>query len=271
MNCCLSQARQKLTRSFLVSCISLLLIFPASLSAADKLYELRIYTTNPGKLDALNTRFRDHTLALFEKHGMENLYYWTVTEGAEGEEPGNMLVYIVAHKDKASADASWQAFMADPEWQEVSRKSEEGGQILAGPPVSIYMEAVDISTGEGTNLQDTGSGRVFELRKYNTGPEGLPGTIDRFLAGEAELFRKHGMQTLHFWSALDKSSFIYLLAHKDRESSKNSWEGFFGEFREFMAKYNAGKPAPAGAAGGPPPRMSSEVRFLTATDYSPGK
>ena len=51
-----------------------------------KLYELRIYTTNPGKLRDLHARFRDHTLSLFEKHGMENIIYWNVSEGARGEE-----------------------------------------------------------------------------------------------------------------------------------------------------------------------------------------
>lgn len=256
-------------RGFLGICLCLLLINPAPAAMADKLYELRIYTANPGKLEALNARFRDHTLALFEKHGIENLYYWSVTEGAEGEDPANLLVYIVAHKDKTAADASWKAFLADPEWQEVARKSEQDGPLLAGPPASIYMEAVDIPTGEVSIADDPGATRIFELRKYNTGADGLPGTIDRFKAGEAELFRKHDMRTLHFWSALDKSSFIYLLAHKDREASRASWQGFFGEFRAFMEKYNAGKAAPAGGAGAP--RMSSEIRFLTPTDYSPSK
>lgn len=257
-------------RGSLIACLCLLLISAAPAALAEKLYELRIYTANPGKLDALNARFRDHTLALFEKHGIENLYYWTVTEGAEGEVPANLLVYIVAHKDKATADASWKAFLADPEWQEVARKSEQDGPLLAGPPASIYMEAIDIPTGEVSVADDPGATRLFELRKYNTGVDGLQGTIDRFQAGEAELFRKHGMRTLHFWSALDKSSFIYLLAHKDRETSRASWQGFFGEFRAMMEKQNAGKPA-APAGGAAAPRMSSEIRFLTPTDYSPSK
>lgn len=256
-------------RNILGICLCLLLINATPTVMADKLYELRIYTAAPGKLEALNARFRDHTLALFEKHGIENLYYWTVTEGAEGEDPANLLAYIVAHKDKAAADASWKAFLADPEWLEVARKSEQNGPLLAGPPASIYMEAIDIPTGEVNVADDPGATRLFELRKYNTGVDGLPDTIDRFQGGEAELFGKHGMRTLHFWSALDKSSFIYLLAHKDRETSRASWQGFFGEFRAFMEKYNAGKAAPAGGAGAP--RMSSEIRFLTPTDYSPSK
>jgi hypothetical protein len=80
------------------------------------------------------------------------------------------------------------------------------------------------------------------------------------------------MTTVSFWSALDKSSFIYLLAHNDRETSRNSWQGFFGEFREFMSKYNAGREQPGADEGAPPPqRMTSEIRFLAPTDYSPRK
>lgn len=253
-----------LIRARIVVLLALLLAAPMTAVATDKLYELRIYTTNPGKIEALNARFRDHTLKLFEKHGIENLYYWNVTEGAEGEDPANMLVYIVAHQDKAAADAAWQAFLADPEWQKVASESEVGGAILAGPPVSLYMETVAIPTGEPGA---PGAGRIFELRKYNTGVDGLAGTIDRFQGGEAELFRKHGMETLHFWSTLDQSSFVYLLAHKDRETARASWQGFFAEFRSFMEKYNAGRPAPPAGT----PRMTSEIRYLTPTDYSPLK
>ncbi len=87
---------------------------------AGKLYELRFYTTNPGKLPDLHARFRDHTMGLFEKHGMENIIYWTVSKGTEedGDDKDNMLVYIIAHKDDAARSASWKAFMEDPEWQE---------------------------------------------------------------------------------------------------------------------------------------------------------
>lgn len=256
----------------LVYALCLVLFLPVAGQAADKLYELRIYTANPGKLDDLNARFRDHTLDLFAKHGIENLYYWTVLEGAESDEnPDNMLLYVVAHKDKATADAAWSAFLSDPEWQRVARESEKDGRLLAGPPVSIYMEATDFSPPDEPVNRDSGApARLFELRKYNTGEEGLPGTIDRFQAFEAELFRTHGMETVSFWTALDKSSFIYLLAHEDRESARASWESFFADFREHFSKYNASRETPP-AGDGPPQRMTSEIRYLVPTDYSPRK
>ena len=62
-------------------------------AAATKVYELRVYTTNPGKLEALHTRFRDHTCKLFQKHGIELVGFWTPTEG---EQAKDTLVYIVA-------------------------------------------------------------------------------------------------------------------------------------------------------------------------------
>lgn len=254
-------------------------------SAADekagKLYELRIYRTNPGKLPDLHARFRDHTMRLFEKHGMENIIYWTVSEGARGEEDfqDNLLVYIIAHKDQASRDASWEAFINDPEWKRVAAKSEENGKILAEPPRSILMRETDFSPAdEEPNKDSDAPVRLFELRQYNVGAEALPSTVDRFASGEKDLFTKHGMETVKFWTATDDSAFIYLLAHKDRETSRESWQGFFPEFREFLNEYNArnegqggqGRGGRGGRGGGegPPP---FEIRFLVPTDYSPRK
>jgi len=264
-------------QSFL-ACLSLLfIIMPATGQAQDadgKIYELRLYTANPGKLPDLNARFRDHTLALFEKHGIENLYYWTVSEGAEGDDAENLLIYLVAHESKAAADAAWPAFLKDPEWQQVARKSEENGRLLAGPPQSIYMYETDFSPAvEAPNTGSDAPARLFELRKYNTGVEGLPGTVDRFRGGEADLFSKHGMPGLQYWAAADNTSFIYLLAHKDRETSRQSWQGFFADFQSFFQEYNARKAEenPDAAPQGGGPRMTSEIRFLVPTDYSPRK
>lgn len=234
-------------------------------SAPTKLYELRIYTANPGKIGALHARFRDHTLKLFEKHGIENLYYWTIAEGAEGDDLANTLVYLVAHKDKASADAAWQAFLNDPEWQTVARASEADGPLLAKPPASIYLNPTDFSPPDGpVNAGASGPARLFELRQYDTGAAGLPATVERMRNGEADLFRTHGMETLHFWTTADGEAYIYLLAHKDRETARASWEGFFTEFRAMMARN-----APAGGQQPAGPLSPFVIRFLTPTDYSP--
>jgi len=243
-----------------------------------KLYELRIYTTHPGKLPDLHKRFRDHTMRLFEKHGIENIIYWSVSEGARGEDEAqdNMLVYVIAHKDEAAREASWQAFMNDPEWKDVAAKSEANGKILAKAPRSILMKATSFSAQDAAPNKDSDAApRLFELRQYNDGPDGVPSTVDRFASGEKEIFTKHGMETVKFWTATDNSAFIYLLAHKDRDSSRESWQGFFPDFREFMTEYRSRTQKQEGRGqGGQQGRRRGgghEVRFLVPTDYSPRK
>lgn len=93
------------------------------------LYELRIYHANPGKLDALNARFRDHTLKLFEKHGMRNVAYWV--EQPTAESPDGKVIYVLAFPSREARGASWASFVADPEWQEVAANSEVGGKLIA--------------------------------------------------------------------------------------------------------------------------------------------
>ena len=106
-----------------------------------RVYELRTYTANEGKLDALHARFRDHTLRLFEKHGMENVAYF-----APSDDPlaGNTLVYLLAHDSREAAAASWAAFGADPEWIAARDASQVGGTLVAGIE-SVYMTATDYS------------------------------------------------------------------------------------------------------------------------------
>src|SRR5262245_18736282 len=91
-----------------------------SVPAADSRYfEMRTYYAAPGKLDDLNARFRNHTTKLFEKHGIENIGYWTPLENTN-----NTLVYVLAYPSKDARDASWKAFGADPDWKQVVKESE---------------------------------------------------------------------------------------------------------------------------------------------------
>lgn len=102
----------------------------APTQAADettRLFELRTYTTNDGKLDNLHARFRDHTTRMFKKHGMDVIGYWVPSEGDEAK---NTLVYLLGHKDPDTAKASWKAFMGDAEWQEAYKASVEDGGLV---------------------------------------------------------------------------------------------------------------------------------------------
>ena len=107
-----------------------------------RVFELRTYRATPGKLDNLLARFRDHTKALFEKHGMDQFGYWTPTETKDGA--GETLIYILAHKSRAAADASWAAFRADPEWVKAKADSETNGPLTTKVE-SIFMAPTDYS------------------------------------------------------------------------------------------------------------------------------
>ena len=106
---------------------------------ADRFFEMRTYTPSPGKLDALQARFRDHTCKLFEKHGMTNVGYW-VTQGPEPK-----LVYILAFPSKEARDASFKAFGADPDWQKVYADSQKDGVKLAAKVESVFLAPADYS------------------------------------------------------------------------------------------------------------------------------
>ncbi len=114
-------------------------------SAADEqtgvVYELRTYTATPGRLDDVLARFRNHTNALLEKHGMKVIGYWTPTDE---EKAGNTLIYILHHQNRQAADQSWQKFASDPAWKKVSKESNANGRILADV-VREYMVATDFS------------------------------------------------------------------------------------------------------------------------------
>ena len=105
------------------------------------IFELRTYTANPGKLDKLEARFRDHTRGLFEKHGMKSIGYWLQVAPEEGK---NDLIYIITHESLEQAEKNWAAFRADPEWIKAKGDSEVDGLLVAGLK-SQYMTATDYS------------------------------------------------------------------------------------------------------------------------------
>lgn len=109
-----------------------------SLDHHEKVFELRTYTTHDGKLEDLHTRFSDHTMTLFEKHGMENIGYWTPVDKE------NTLTYIIAHDSREAAEESWDAFRNDPDWQEVYQASREDGPIVENVE-SVFMTSTDFS------------------------------------------------------------------------------------------------------------------------------
>ena len=107
-----------------------------------RVYELRTYTVLPGRLPALQKRFSEHTMKLFEKQGMKNGLYWVPTDDARKD---NTLIYFLSHESQEAADRSWKAFATDPEWIKVRDASEADGKILAKAPERVYMKLTDYS------------------------------------------------------------------------------------------------------------------------------
>ena len=107
----------------------------------NRVFELRVYTANEGKLEALLARFREHTTRLFEKHGMTNIGYWTAVDTPRSQ---NTLIYLLAHPSREGADKAWAAFRDDPEWKKVKEESEVNG-VLAGKVESTFLTATDFS------------------------------------------------------------------------------------------------------------------------------
>jgi NIPSNAP len=111
-------------------------LLPASLWAASQqddskklsavVYELRVYHAAPGKLEGLLARFRDHTIKIFDRHGIKSVAYWTPVD-----EPlkSNTLVYILQHPSHEQAAANWKSFQDDPEWKSVKERSEANGKL----------------------------------------------------------------------------------------------------------------------------------------------
>jgi NIPSNAP len=107
----------------------------------DRVFELRTYTCLPDRLPNLITRFKDHTVKLFEKHGMENIVYFTSIEKDNGQ---SKLVYLLAHKSEEEATKSWAAFRSDPIWIAARDASEKDGKIVEKVE-SVFMKPLSFS------------------------------------------------------------------------------------------------------------------------------
>jgi NIPSNAP protein len=107
-------------------------------ASTGRVFEMRTYYCHPGRLEALQKRFREHTTRLFTKHGMENVGYWVPTEKPD------VLVYILAYPSREAATKAWAAFRADPDWNAARTASEADGPIVQKVE-SVYMTATDYS------------------------------------------------------------------------------------------------------------------------------
>ena len=237
----------------------------AAESAKDTRYfEMRTYYAATNKLPALQERFRDHTLKLFEKHGITNIGYWTPLTNTE-----NKLVYIVACPSREAREKSWKAFMADPEWQSAFKASEKDGKLVQKME-SIFLNATDFSPVVRSDAIE--QPRVFELRQYTCAQGRLPNLLARFRDHTLKLFEKHGMTNVGYWTPADKDKgaddqLVYIIAHKSISAQAAS----FKEFRvdpEWMA---AKKLSEDEAGGSLTVTNGVKSTLLIPTDFSPMK
>ena len=111
------------------------------MSSQHQVFEIRTYTAEPGKLEALHARFRDHTQQIFSKHSMTSVGYF-----APSDEPlsKNTLIYILAFPNRDAAKKSWDEFRSDPEWQKVQKESEANGKLVTKVD-SVFADPTDYS------------------------------------------------------------------------------------------------------------------------------
>lgn len=254
---------KQIMKRFIIALTTLLLCVSAM--AADKesrYFEMRTYYAAPGKLDALQARFRNHTFKLFEKHGIENIGYWVPLTNTESK-----LIYILAYPNVEARDKSWRAFAADPVWQAAVKESESNGRLVAKGE-SIFLQPTDFSPVVKT--QATGDARLFELRTYRAAPGKLDALLARFRDHTVKLFAKHGMTQLGYWVPTREKdgagqTLIYILAHKNQEASANSFKGFRADPDWLKARSASEVNGPLTVKDG------VQSLLMTPTDFSPTK
>jgi hypothetical protein len=227
-------------------------------------FEIRTYYSPPGRLDDLHARFRNHTMKIFTRHGIENIAYWVPVDNTE-----NKLVYLLGYPSREAREASWKAFFADPEWKEVAKKTEANGRIVSKVEIAFY-QTTDYSPA--IRIGDASHGGVFEQRIYTTPTDRLPNLDARFRDHTLDLFTKHGMRNWgYFHKMADQpgasTNLTYFLTHKSKDAAKASFDAFRQDPKWIAAKAESEK------VGGGSLTVQDGVKsvFLVPTDYSPTK
>ena len=113
----------------------------AEAQSSNRVFELRTYTAHPGRLEELHARFGDHTIQLFERHGMMNIGYFKPQDSPLAE---NTLIYLLAHDSREAAEASWAGFRGDADWERVAEESRRNGRLVENVE-SVFLDPTDYS------------------------------------------------------------------------------------------------------------------------------
>jgi hypothetical protein len=228
-----------------------------------RVYEMRVYYAAPGKLENLHARFRDHTTKLFEKHGLTNVGYFVPV----GENKDNKLVYFISAPSKEARDKSFKAFGTDPDWKKAAAESERNGRLVTKLE-SVFLSPTDYSPL--LKIEKGKDDRVFELRTYTASKGNLGNLNDRFKNHTMKLFEKHGMTNLVYWNVPkgqkgEDTQLVYLLAHKDENAAKKSFDAFRMD-PDWLAARKASEEKGGGSLT---EKDGVKSEFLKPTDYSP--
>lgn len=188
---------------------------------AQSVFELRIYHCEPGRLPALLQRFENHTLALFEKHGMKNVGYWTALADS------NALYYVLEYPSLDARQASWKAFGEDPVWQAARSASEASGKIVQRVE-SIFLNMDTRLSPKIQKVRGSAKNRVHELRIYYAKPGKMPELLDRFANHTRALFDRHQLKNVMYFTTVNEPTVLYYwLAHPQGEAkAKDNWKAF---------------------------------------------
>ena len=244
----------------LVALCAIAALPPAESARDPRCFEIRTYYAEPGKLDGLNARFRTATVRLFRKHGIENIGYWMPVDNAQ-----NKMVYVIACPSQEARDASFAAFVKDPDWQKAARESEANGKLVTRI-TSQFLTATDYSPA--IRRSSARGDRLFEMRIYTAAPGKLDALNARVRDNTVRLFRKHGMTSIGYWTPTGQEqgmndTLIYLLAHKSREAADKSWREFGQDPEWTRVRTESERDG----------RLvdKAESIYMTPTDYSPIK
>lgn len=230
------------------------------------LYEIRTYTAADGKMDALNARFRDHTVKLFRKHGMTPIAFWTVAPAAD--KPADpRLIYIMGYKDRAARDAAWKAFGADPEWTRVYQASQANGS-LTSKIESVFYTPAEYSMK--LDAKPAAKPRAFELRTYTANPGKLENVHARFRDHTIGIFKRLGMTNIIYLRPVtdqpaQADKMTYILAYPNLEARASTWKAFGADEEWKKVSAESQKDGQLLIPGG----VNSTL--LIPTDYSPLK
>ena len=231
---------------------------PTSSLAADRCYELRIYTASKGKLNELLKRFRNHTTQLFENHGMTNLGYWTPLDN-----PEEKLYYILSYPSRAARENAWADFSADSTWQRVWKESEVNGSLVAKVE-SVFLRTTDFSPNNFTPNPNSG---VWELRIYHPSSDNLDNLLDRLRGFTVDRFERYGMANKIYWTTTDaekgtENNLYYFLTHPSPAAAKAAFDKFRND-PEWIEVRKASE-----VKGGGSLTNSIESIFMYPTDFS---